>query len=728
MLQARVFAAVGVLAATAVSVVGTGTVASAHGSGTRPGPSVSTPCPPATTSIATCQARVVNGSARSSGGSGGTSTAAPLVTPSGLAPVNLTTAYGFSGTNGGAGQTSALVDAYDAPTIAANLTSFSTQFNLPACTTANGCFTKVNQAGGSTYPAATSGWDLEISLDVEWAHALAPSAKIMLVEASSASYANLFTAVTYAAKHAQYVSMSWGGTEFSGETTYDANFALTPSVSFFAASGDSASEVIYPSTSPNVVSVGGTTLTVTSATGAWKSESAWSTAGGGCSTVEKATAAQKAFPTYDQAGATCAGRRATPDVSLDANPQSGVAVYDSKRLSTGAVGWIQVGGTSASTVFWAAHSAETGAHVNSTYVYGANIPFYNVSSGSNGHPCEKGYNLCTGLGSWNTKQGSVNGAPVGSLSITSAAQTLKAGKPSSAVTVRLSTPAPTVGVSVKLGTTSAGGGFATSASGPFTHTLSVPVAAGATSASAYYEDTVAGSPTISATAAGGWTTATQGETVQPGTVAKITVSPASVTLGAGASQVFTASGADAYGNAVTAGFNPSWSTTTGGTLSATSGTSTKLTAPTTSVSKGSVTATQGGVQGSATVTVLATPAVKASLAAGSTTKAGQRYQVPLTVKATGTTNPINGATVQLTVYRGTCTGAVVATGSGKTGASGTWVFNFGTPTTGSYCAKATVTATGYTAGAATATFAVSAVKVGAKSARAGAATLADARG
>ena len=263
----------------------------------------------------------------------------------------LTTAYGFSGTNGGAGETIALVDAYDDPTIAANLTSFSSQFGLPGCTTTNGCFSKVNQSGGTTYPAVTSGWGLEISLDVEWGHALAPLAHIMLVEATSSSYANLFTAVTYAAKHASYVSMSWGGTEFSGETTYDSDFAETPSVSFFAASGDSASEVIYPSTSPDVVSVGGTTLTITTTTDAWKSESAWSTAGGGCSTVEKPTTAQKAFSTYDQPGATCAGRRATPDVALDANPQSGVAVYDSKRLSTGLVGWIQVGGTSASTVF-----------------------------------------------------------------------------------------------------------------------------------------------------------------------------------------------------------------------------------------------------------------------------------------------------------------------------------------------------------------------------------------
>jgi len=726
MLQGRVFAVVGVLAATAASVVGPSAVASAQGAGSNDGTTVSAACPPARAGVATCLSRVVHPAEATDGASSGArpSAAAPQASaPAGLSPVTLTTAYGFSGTNGGAGQTIALVDAYDDPTIAANLTSFSTQFGLPACTTTNGCFSKVNQTGGTTYPSVTSGWGLEISLDVEWAHALAPNAHILLVEASSSSYTNLFTAVTYASKHAQYVSMSWGGTEFAGETSLDADFAATPAVSFFAASGDSASEVIYPSTSPDVVSVGGTTLTVTATTHAWKSESAWSTAGGGCSTVEKATTAQKSFATYDQAGATCAGRRATPDVALDANPQSGVAVYDSKRLSTGAVGWIQVGGTSASTVFWAARSASAGAHVNTTYVYGANIPFYNVTSGSNGHPCEKGYNLCTGLGTWNTKKGTVNGAPVGALSFASAAQTLSAGKPSAAVTVHLSSPAPTGGVSVKLSTTSSGGVFSTSATGAFTRTLTVPVGAGGTGATVYYEDTVAGSPTLTA-AASGWTTATQAETVQAGTLAKITVSPSSVSLGAGATQVFTASGADAYGNAVTAGFNPTWSTTTGGTLSAKSGTSTKLTAPSTAVSKGSVTATQGGVQGSATVTVVVTPAVKVSITAGATTRAGPRYQVPLTVKATGTTSGISGATVQLSVYSATCSGALVTTASGKTGTAGTVVFNFTTGSAGSFCAKATVTAAGYSQGTGTAGFVVSTTKVNAHSSQAGAVRLA----
>ena len=222
--------------------------------------------------------------------------------PTGLPPRAITTAYGFP-TTGGSGETIAIVDAYDAPTIAANLTSFSSQYSLPSCTTTNGCFTKVSQTGTNHYPPFTSGWALEISLDVEWAHALAPKAHVLLVEASSSSFTNLFVAITYAEQHAQYVSMSWGGTDFRGETNFDADFSAAPSVSFFASSGDTAKAVEYPAASPDVVSVGGTTLTLTKSTYAWKGESAWSTAGGGCSAFEKPSTAQRTYPTYDQAGA-----------------------------------------------------------------------------------------------------------------------------------------------------------------------------------------------------------------------------------------------------------------------------------------------------------------------------------------------------------------------------------------------------------------------------------------
>ena len=538
------------------------------------------------------------------GGGGGTTGQAArpqTAVPTGLPPKAITTAYGFP-TTGGSGKTIAIVDAFDDPTIASNLDTFSSEYGLPPCTTTNGCFTKVNQTGGTTtYPSATSGWALEISLDVEWAHALAPGAHILLVEVTSNSDTNLFVGVTYAAHHAQYVSMSWGGTEFASETSFDSDFTAVPSVSYFAAAGDSGERVLYPSASPDVVSVGGTTLTVTATTYAWQGESAWSKGGGGCSAFEQATAAQKAFSTYYQAGVTCDGARATPDVALDANPKTGVSVYDTLALGTGLADWLRVGGTSASTVMWAARSAVAGVQVDATYVYGANIPFYDVASGTNGATCAKGYNLCTGVGSWNESRGSLNAT----LGFATAPQTVVAGQPSTAMALDLSSAAPTGGLSVSLSTGSSGGGFSTTATGTFGHTLTVSVPGGATkSGSFYYRDTKAGSPVITASAQY-LNPVSQTETVGVGALSRITVSPASVSLTEAASQSLVATGVDQFTNPVVAGFDPTWTTTVGGgTFSQATGASTTFTAG--SVPGGGVvTATQGSVHGTVSVTVKA---------------------------------------------------------------------------------------------------------------------------
>jgi outer membrane protein assembly factor BamB len=316
--------------------------------------------------------------------------------PTGLAPATIRSVYGFpTGTAAGAGETIAIVDAYDDPTAESDLGTFSSQYGLPACTTGNGCFAKVDQTGGTSYPGSDQGWALEISLDVQWAHAIAPGARILLVEASSNSFADLFAAEDYAKQHAQYVSNSWGGSEFAGETSYDAHFAQA-GVSFFVSAGDSGLPAQYPSASPNVVSVGGTTLTF-AADGSLQSETGWSSGGGGCSAYETAAPAQSGFPQYGQAG--CGGRRATPDVSLDADPSSGVAVYDSTPYY-GQAGWFTVGGTSASAPMWAARSADTGGVVDAAYVYGDGITYRDITSGDNGAPCLVGYDLCTGRGSW----------------------------------------------------------------------------------------------------------------------------------------------------------------------------------------------------------------------------------------------------------------------------------------------------------------------------------------
>jgi subtilase family serine protease len=272
---------------------------------------------------------------------------------------------------------------------------FSSQYGLPACTTANGCFTKVNQSGGTNYPRTNTGWALEISLDVQWAHAIAPGARILLVEASSNSFTNLLAAEDYAKTHATYVSNSWGGSESTGEASNDSHFAQA-GVSFFVSSGDSGLPAQYPSASPNVISVGGTTLHF-SPSGAFQSETGWSGSGGGCSAYENATSAQLSLSTFAQAG--CGTRRGTPDVSLDADPASGVSVYDSTRYQ-GQQGWFRVGGTSASSPMWADRSADAGVVVNSAYVYGSSITYRDITSGNNGASALPGYDLVTGRGSW----------------------------------------------------------------------------------------------------------------------------------------------------------------------------------------------------------------------------------------------------------------------------------------------------------------------------------------
>src|SRR6266545_1663214 len=142
--------------------------------------------------------------------------------PTGLSPETIKSVYNFpTGPTAGAGTTIAIVDAFDDPKAEADVNVFSSQYGLPACTTANGCFSKVNQTGGTRYPRTNSGWALEISLDVQWAHAIAPGAKILLVESRTNSFTNLLAAEDYAKTHAQYVSNSWGASEFSGESSYD---------------------------------------------------------------------------------------------------------------------------------------------------------------------------------------------------------------------------------------------------------------------------------------------------------------------------------------------------------------------------------------------------------------------------------------------------------------------------------------------------------------------------
>jgi hypothetical protein len=272
--------------------------------------------------------------------------------PTGYTPAQVRHAYGFDQiafngiTGDGSGQTIAVVDAYDDPTIANDLHQFDRAFGLPDPT-----FTEVNQSGGSTPPAASATWGIETSLDVEWAHASAPGARILLVEANSNGNADLFTAVAYAAgqRGVSVVSMSWGSPEFSNEASFDSTFT-TPvghaGVTFLSAPGDAGAPASYPSASPDVIAVGGTSL-VLSASGAWSAETGWSGSAGGVSAYEPQPSYQAGVVTQE------ATRRATPDVAYAADPTTAFPIYDSYNNPASAP-WSQIGGTSAGTPQWGA--------------------------------------------------------------------------------------------------------------------------------------------------------------------------------------------------------------------------------------------------------------------------------------------------------------------------------------------------------------------------------------
>jgi hypothetical protein len=345
--------------------------------------------------------------------SGGTS-------PGGFTPAQIARAYGlnnvsFGGVTGnGAGQTIAIVDAYDDPTISTDLQAFDQYFNLPNPPS----FTKVNETGGSSMPAAdsTGTWEIEESLDVEWAHALAPNANIMLVEASSTYDNDLFTAAQYAASvpGVSAVSMSFAGPEFYSETYYDSYFT-TPSghagVTFLAASGDNGDNnaggtfgVNYPAASPNILSVGGTQLS-TDSQGNYSSESAWNGSGGGVSSFETQ-------PNYQNGVVTqSSSYRTLPDVSFNASPSSGVPLYDSYSLGA-STPWMSVGGTSFAAPAWAAliaianqgrasegYPSLDGRSQTLPALYNASkSDFHDITSGNNGFSAGPGYDLVTGIG------------------------------------------------------------------------------------------------------------------------------------------------------------------------------------------------------------------------------------------------------------------------------------------------------------------------------------------
>lgn len=340
----------------------------------------------------------------------------PLVTtkdgPSGYFPSVIRNMLGLTGD--GRGQTIAIVAAYDHPYIAQDLAKFNATFGLPAPPS----FKKVSQTGStSVLPAPDPGWALEIALDVQWAHAIAPLANIVLVEANSTSYSDMMTALTYAATKtgASVISNSWGSVEFAAQSTYDSKCKLSKSLCVFA-TGDYGYPGSYPSFNPFVLAVGGTTLNLSVAgdgSTVVDSETAWTGSGGGVSLYA-------AKPSYQNA-VNPTTKRGTSDVSYNADPATGVPVYSSYPYN-GQVGWFQMGGTSAGAPQWAgilavanqqrvavrkgvlAAQPKTGLFMAHNAIYGLTTGVADITSGTNGTcgafcTATTGFDFVTGKGS-----------------------------------------------------------------------------------------------------------------------------------------------------------------------------------------------------------------------------------------------------------------------------------------------------------------------------------------
>jgi hypothetical protein len=319
---------------------------------------------------------------------------APDATPSGYGPSDLQSAYNIASaaaSNGG-GATVAVMELADDPNLESNLATYRSQYGLPACTTANGCFRKVNQSGQqSNYPPGDTGWGTEASLDIDMVSAVCPHCHILVVEAGDLGAAQN-TAVSLGA---HFLSNSWGTGDNSGDAGGDGNFNH-PGVVDVASSGDGGYGVSYPASSPHVIAAGGTSLRRDGSSRGW-SESAWSGAGSGCSSWAPKPSWQKD---------TGCGRRSVADVSAVADPGTGVAVYD----TYGQGGWFVVGGTSASSPIIASVYALAGAPSDAaaSVLYAHSGGLNDVTSGSNGscspsYLCNatSGYDGPTGLGTPN---------------------------------------------------------------------------------------------------------------------------------------------------------------------------------------------------------------------------------------------------------------------------------------------------------------------------------------
>jgi subtilase family serine protease len=314
---------------------------------------------------------------------------ATAATPSGYGPADVQNAYNLP--VAGAGAWVALIDAYSNPNVVSDLTAYRSTYGLPPLTcqpaTATPCLRVVNQQGNtSPLPSGDTGWGLEIALDVDAVSAACPACNILLVEAASNSFADLGAAVNYAATQpgVAAISNSYGAAEFRFETSSEAPYNH-PGIAVTVSSGDGGYGVEFPAASRYVTAVGGTTLRRDTSARGW-GETVWSGAGSGCSRyIPK--------PSW-QTDAGC-GRRTVADVAAVADPNSGLAVYD----TYGYGGWLVVGGTSASAPLIAAVYALAGNAASTqygSYPYSHTSGLFDITSGSNGRCLPKQLYLCTG--------------------------------------------------------------------------------------------------------------------------------------------------------------------------------------------------------------------------------------------------------------------------------------------------------------------------------------------
>jgi subtilase family serine protease len=536
--------------------------------------------------------------------------------PAGFSPAQISQAYGFNQirfSNGtvpgdGQGQTIAIVDAYNQPNIARDLQTFDATYGLASPPS----FLVVNQNGGTTLPAADATWGLEESLDVEWAHAMAPRANILLVEANSSGWSDLLAAVDYARNqpNVSVVSMSWGGGEFSGELYYDSYFT-TPAghqgITFVASTGDSGSAGApeSPSAAPGVLAVGGTNLYLDSNNN-WSSETAWSGSGGGISAYESQPSYQKGVVTQTST------MRAVPDVAYDGSSSTPFAVYDTSSYG----GWLQVYGTSAGAPQWAAliaiadqgralagQGSLDGATQTLPTLYALpKSAFHDITSGNNGgYSAGPGYDLVTGRGS-----------PVANLVVAGLVGTSSYQQPTGQapwlVTPAGATPTPVSGTTTSLHVL----GNDARGESSLTYTWSVlSEPAGAAVPTFSVNGTNAAQNTIvtfhqagtyvfqaTITDSAGLSTTSNVMVLVGQTLTSLVLTPGSPSVYDGGAQQFTALARDQFGNAMITPPGLTWKVSGAGTIDGNG----RYTAPLSGSGTSFVEVVAGGVTGSMTVT------------------------------------------------------------------------------------------------------------------------------